>query len=124
MGVQDLINAAQQGDQEALVALLQARNEKLYRTAYLYLHQQQDALDAVQETALQAMLSIHKLKHPEYFDTWLIRVELNCIFKMIAKRKPTLTALAVDEPSVASNLHCASRKTPALAHEKSLPRQI
>jgi RNA polymerase sigma-70 factor (ECF subfamily) len=101
----DLIASARAGDQTALVMLLQTRNDKLYRTAYLYLHNQQDALDAVQETALQVMLSIHKLKQPEYFDTWLIRVELNCIFKMMRSRQPTLTDLAVDEPSVASDLH-------------------
>jgi RNA polymerase sigma-70 factor (ECF subfamily) len=83
MGMDDLIASARAGDQTALVMLLQTRNDKLYRTAYLYLHNQQDALDAVQETALQVMLSIHKLKQPEYFDTWLIRVELNCIFKMM-----------------------------------------
>lgn len=100
-----LIHRAQAGDTAALVALLQARNDKLYRTAYLYLHNQADALDAVQEASLQAMLNIHKLKHPEYFDTWLIRIVMNCAFKMYRRQPPSQPPAPVTDTAAASDLH-------------------
>lgn len=83
---EELIQQARHGDQQALGRLLTARGDKLYKVAYLYLHNRADALDAVQETALQAMLGIHRLQHLEYFDTWLMRIAMNCAFKMLRQQ--------------------------------------
>lgn len=84
-----LITQAQAGDGEALGQLLQARQDKLYRTAFLYVHNQTDALDVIQETALQAMLSIKKLRQPEFFDTWLIRILINSAYRLLRHQKNT-----------------------------------
>jgi RNA polymerase sigma-70 factor (ECF subfamily) len=88
-----------------LATLLQARQDKLYRTAFFYLHNQADALDVVQEVALQTMLSIHKLKHPAYFDTWLVRIALNCTFKQMRKLPAIPPTPSSQDPTSASDLH-------------------
>lgn len=88
MAESELISQARAGDGAALGRLLRARQDKLYRTAFLYTRNQADALDVVQETALQAMLSIKRLRHPEYFDTWLIRILINSAYRLMRSRKP------------------------------------
>ncbi len=65
---------------------MMAHQETLYKTAYLYLRNKEDALDAVQETAYKAFISIEKLKEPKYFLTWLTRILIHSIFAM-NKRK-------------------------------------
>lgn len=100
-----LIKQAQFGDQEALVTLLQRRNQKLYRIAYMYVHNQADALDVVQETALQALLSIKRLRQPQYFDTWLVRIAIRCAYKQMASAPvPLSTASPSIAPTTMSDL--------------------
>lgn len=41
------------------------------------MHNESDALDAVQETSYRAFRSIRKLKEPAFFPTWLVRILLN-----------------------------------------------
>lgn len=78
---EELIARARAGDSEALGALLIARQDQIYRTAYLYTHNQADALDVVQETAVQAIQSVRRLRQPEYFTTWLMRIVMNVALK-------------------------------------------
>lgn len=68
---------AKQGDDEAFYALLQEHKEPLYKTAYAYLKNQQDALEAIQEVTFRAYKSIRKLKEPRYAKTWLTRIMIN-----------------------------------------------
>lgn len=51
--------------------------KRLYRTAYLYLDSEADALDAVDEAVYKALISLKKLKNPEYFTTWITRILIN-----------------------------------------------
>lgn len=56
------------------VELLKGR---LYRTALLYLGNEASALEAVDEAVYKGFKSLHKLRQPEYFDTWLTRILIN-----------------------------------------------
>ena len=51
--------------------------QKLYRLAYSYVHNENDALDIVQESAYRAIKSAHTLKQPQYVGTWLYRIVVN-----------------------------------------------
>jgi len=79
---------ARSGDGEALFRLMQAERERMYRIAFRYLGDEQDALDALQETAYRACRGIRKLREPGFARTWLIRILLNVCADMFAKRKP------------------------------------
>ncbi|ASB92202.1 RNA polymerase sigma factor sigV [Bacillus subtilis] len=81
-----LITKARKGNARAFEKLMLAHQETLYKTAYLYLRNKEDALDAVQETAYKAFISIEKLKEPKYFLTWLTRILINSIFAMKKKQ--------------------------------------
>ncbi len=73
-----LVKAARRGKMSAFEPLFLQEKEYLYRTAFLYMKNESDAMDLVQECILQCMLSISKLKKPEYFRTWMTRILINC----------------------------------------------
>jgi RNA polymerase sigma-70 factor (ECF subfamily) len=74
------------GDKGALQLLLKDEKEKLYRVAFTYVRNEDDAVDVFQQTILLAMESIHQLKEPKYFSTWLTRI---CINLSIVKKRTT-----------------------------------
>ena len=74
-------------DQETFAARVQALRGRLYRTAYLYLGSEADALEAVDEAVYQALRVLKKLRQPEFFDTWLTRILLNECHKELRRRK-------------------------------------
>ena len=75
------------GEQEALLFLLEQEKEKLYRTAYSYVRNEADALDVFQQTVLLAIESIHQLREPKYFTTWLMKICINVSLGDTSKTK-------------------------------------
>lgn len=57
--------------------LFKENKEQLYRIAYSYLGDKEEALDAIQETAYKGYKNLHKLKKKEYMKTWTIRILIN-----------------------------------------------
>ncbi|MRX72782.1 sigma-70 family RNA polymerase sigma factor [Bacillus lacus] len=82
-----LVKKAIKGNRNAFEKLVQQHYEKIYRTAYLYVHNEEDALDVVQEATYQAFTSIHSLKNPEYFSTWLTRIVIRCSGRVLKRKK-------------------------------------
>ena len=74
-------------DHETFADRVQALRGRLYRTAYLYLGSEADALEAVDEAVYQALRVLKKLRQPEFFDTWLTRILLNECHKELRRRK-------------------------------------
>ena len=68
-------------------ARTEAIRARLYRTAYLYLGSEADALDAVDEAVYQALRALKTLRSPEYFETWLTAILLNTCKKELRRRK-------------------------------------
>jgi len=83
---QPLVKKAIKGNKSAFEKLIQQHYERIYRTAYLYVHNEEDALDVVQEATYQAFTSIHSLKNPEYFMTWLTRIIIRCSGQVLKKK--------------------------------------
>jgi RNA polymerase sigma factor (sigma-70 family) len=86
-----LVKKAIKGNKKAFEKLVQQHYERIYRTAYLYVHNEEDALDVVQEATYQAFTSILSLKNPEYFVTWLTRIVIRCSGNVIKKRRNVVT---------------------------------
>ena len=91
---EEIISAAIQGDRIALQQLLKSEKEKLYRMAYTYVKNEDDALEVFQQTVLQAIESVHQVKEPHYFSTWLVRI---CINKALAFLKNNKKLVYMDE---------------------------
>ena len=67
----------------------------LFLVALSYLHNTEDAKDVVQEAALAAFQSMDKLRHPEFFKTWITRIVINKS-KNFLKAKPRTEELRDD----------------------------
>lgn len=82
-----LVKKTMKGNAKAFEQLLKLNYKQIFRTAFLQVQNETDALDVVQEAAYQAYKSIHSLRQPEYFMTWFIRIVINCSAEIIRKRK-------------------------------------
>ncbi|MDR6999037.1 sigma-70 family RNA polymerase sigma factor [Neobacillus niacini] len=83
---QKVIKKAINGNKKAFEILIKQHYEQIYRTSFLYVHNETDALDVVQEATYQAFISIHTLKNPEYFMTWFTRIVIRCAGQILKKR--------------------------------------
>lgn len=73
------------GDEEAFTYLISSKKEQLYRTAFAYVKNKEDALDIIQETVYKAYVSIDKLKEPKYFNTWITKILINTSITFMKK---------------------------------------
>ncbi|MEH7385457.1 sigma-70 family RNA polymerase sigma factor [Bacillus sp. JJ1521] len=87
MAIIRLVKNAQKGNDKAFLKLFQQYEEDIYRMAYVYVKNKDDALDIVQEVAYQSFKKIDTLKNPEYFKTWLMKITMNCATNVVRKNK-------------------------------------
>ncbi|WP_409303931.1 sigma-70 family RNA polymerase sigma factor [Peribacillus sp. SCS-155] len=88
-----LIRQAIEGNPYAFEQLLMEYSDRLYRTAYLYVGNREDALDVVQETAYKAFSSISQLRNEEFFLTWMTKILINCAYDVLRKRKKPIPSV-------------------------------
>ncbi|MEH7451231.1 sigma-70 family RNA polymerase sigma factor [Gottfriedia acidiceleris] len=84
--LQNKINKAKKGDSIAFQELIEEEKAKLYRTAYLYVKDENDALEIVQETVYKAYIAIKNVKEEQHFSTWLIRILINNALDFLKKK--------------------------------------
>ncbi|MFJ7733180.1 sigma-70 family RNA polymerase sigma factor [Lysinibacillus sp. NPDC097231] len=84
---------AKKGNNQAFVELLQEEKVKLYKMAYIYMKNENDALDVVQETIARAYANIHTVKEEQYFATWLMRILINTALEMLRKNQKIIPLL-------------------------------
>lgn len=82
-----LVKKAQKGDDKAFLKLFQQYEKDIYRMAYVYVKNENDALDVVQEVAYKSFKKMNTLKYPEYFKTWLIKIAITCSIDSVRKKK-------------------------------------
>lgn len=85
--IRGLIIKAKLGDRDSFIKLFQIHRDQLYRIAFVYTKNREDALDVIQETAYRAFRNISSLKSSRYFKTWLIKITINCAMNVLNSRK-------------------------------------
>ncbi|WP_391119778.1 sigma-70 family RNA polymerase sigma factor [Psychrobacillus sp. L3] len=83
----EVVNNAIKRDEQAFIRLMQLHKEDLYRTAFAFLKNEHDAIEAMQEVTFRAFKKIHTIKEPNYMKTWLIRIMMNYCKDQLKKRK-------------------------------------
>ncbi|MFX3673589.1 MAG: sigma-70 family RNA polymerase sigma factor [Paenisporosarcina sp.] len=83
----NLVKRATKGDDKAFLTLFQKYEQDIYRTAFIYVKNESDALDVVQETAYRSFKYIKNIKEPKYFKTWLIKITISCALDCLRKQK-------------------------------------
>ncbi len=61
--------------------------EQLYRLAFSYVKNQDDALEVMHESITKAFSKKNTLKTPEYLKTWFYRIIVNTAMDMLRKKK-------------------------------------
>ena len=94
---------AQKGNDKAFLKIFQQYEEDIYRMAFVYVKNQEDALDVVQEVAYQSFKKIHTLKKPEYFKTWLMKITINCAINIVKKNRKVIQLIPEFEEFIGSD---------------------
>lgn len=84
------IRLAIAGDRNAFVELMKQTELQLYQTAWAIVKRPEDCDDAMQEAILKAFKSIHALREPSYFKTWIFRILINECLRILERNKKTV----------------------------------
>lgn len=89
--MEQLVKKAKNHNKEAFEDLMQLQAQSMYKVAKAILKNDEDVLDAMQETALTCWEKIGTLKQERYFKTWLIRILINHCNEICRQRKYTVS---------------------------------
>ncbi|MEG0449041.1 MAG: sigma-70 family RNA polymerase sigma factor [Lysinibacillus sp.] len=84
--LEELVKYAKAGDAGAFTELFMHFEIDIYKMAYLYVGNEADALDVVQEVAYRSFKYIQSLQSATYIKTWLMRIAINCASDVLKKR--------------------------------------
>lgn len=92
----ELVARVRTGDIDAFECIMRRHNQRLFRVARSILREDQEAMDAVQETWIKAWFQVHQFKGPDGFASWLSRIAAN--EAMMRVRKSTRLSYTLDDP--------------------------
>lgn len=122
-----LIQKAQRGNDKAFLKVFQHYEADLYRMAYVYVKNPDDALDVVQEVAYQAFKKMGTLREPKYVKTWLVKITMNCALNLMKQRQKVIQlkpdfdeTVRVEEQDVALTLTLADVMETLCEEERSI----
>lgn len=93
-----LIRKARKHDKAAFQQLMEQEGKSMYKIALAILKNDDDAADAMQETALACWEKIDTLRKDRYFKTWLTRILINNCNAIHRQRAKMAAEGAVAEP--------------------------
>lgn len=82
-----LIKESMKGNKESFGILIKNNKEYLYKMAFLYVKDEQDAIEVIHETVYRAFLNIEKLKKAKFFNTWITRILINVSIDFLKKKE-------------------------------------
>ena len=83
----DLVQAAQSGDDDAFAELCQRHAQGVRRRILGIVRHHDDAEDAMQETLLRAYLNLGRFRRACKFSTWITAIGINAALTVIRKRQ-------------------------------------
>jgi RNA polymerase sigma-70 factor (ECF subfamily) len=86
--------------EKAYLSLVESTKSQLYKMAFSYVHNKDQALEIVQETIYKGYISYGKVQNPSYEKTWLIRILINTALDFIKQNK---RVVGLDEYMFESN---------------------
>lgn len=71
--------------------------ESMYRIAYTYVKNADDALDIVQDSAYKAIKNAKSIKQEEYIETWIYKIVINCAIDFLKHSKKEMATESLEE---------------------------
>lgn len=87
MEVRKQVALAKSGDKTALLDLIMAREREFYGLSYVYLRNEQDAADALQDMIVILYSRIHTLKNDDAFYSWAKQILVRCCLTKLRTNK-------------------------------------
>lgn len=85
--MEKLIEEAKKGNEDAFTKIIINIEKDLYKIARTRFYSEDDICEVVQETIIATFNNIKKLKKPEYFKTWIIKILINNCNKLYKKKR-------------------------------------
>lgn len=73
--------------EKLLTSCITENKENVYRLAYSYVKNKDDALDIVQDSIYKAMTHIERLKNPDAMKSWFYRIVVNTSLDFLRRNK-------------------------------------
>jgi RNA polymerase sigma factor (sigma-70 family) len=80
------IKQIRKGNKDALIHLILERKNEYYKLAYVYLGNEEDAMDALEDMIVILYENIKNLRNPESFYSWSKKILVNCCKQILKKR--------------------------------------
>nr|WP_305121006.1 sigma-70 family RNA polymerase sigma factor [Saccharibacillus sp. JS10] len=93
-----------EGEEELFFERIDRQSGKLYRIAYSYLRSNADALEILQEVSYRAWRKRASLKDEKLFDSWIIRILINCCMDELRRRKRVIPVEHIREDQIGSSI--------------------
>jgi RNA polymerase sigma-70 factor (ECF subfamily) len=123
-----LVELARQGSENAIRALIQRNNRRLFRVARAVVRNDGEAEDIVQETYVRAFTNLGSFRGDSSFSTWLTRIPLNEALGRKRKRQASCTLAELDivaaGPNGRSVIKFPTAQTPPEADAEFGRRQV
>lgn len=87
--MEELIQKAIKGDEDAFTALVLRYQHQIYHIAYRFFGHKQDAEDATQNTIIKIYRSLHMYREGSSFKNWVYTITMNTCRDMMRKAKRT-----------------------------------
>lgn len=98
--MEELINKAKNGDEDAFTTIIITMEKDLYKIARLRLSSEDDINEAVQETIIETFKNLKKLRKVEYFKIWIIKILINKCNHIYKKKKHNGIFIKYDEENI------------------------
>lgn len=72
-----LIEQFKNGNKDSFVELINLSREPVYKIIYAIINSQENSIEVLDEVIYKAYTNLDKLRHPEFFKTWIIRIAIN-----------------------------------------------
>ncbi|HXS38604.1 MAG TPA: RNA polymerase sigma factor [Stellaceae bacterium] len=96
----DLVRRARAREEEAIRAIIQRHNRRLYRIARGILRDDAEAEDALQDAYLKAFSQLGGFRGEAGIGTWLSRIVINEALARLRRRRPTIDWDAIGEGGI------------------------
>lgn len=122
--MKDLVMRAINGDDAAFTELMDRHKIQMYKMAYSYLRNEDDAVEALQEVTFRAYRALKKIKNPDFFSTWLIRILLNHCMDVQKSKKRMVVDVGKIEQTVVYQNHESIEIEQALKEMETKQREL
>ena len=82
-----LLSLVERKKEKTIKQYIVDNKEALYRFAYTYVHNEDDALDVVHDAICKSLTNINTLKDTDSIKPWIYRIVANCAIDNIRKNK-------------------------------------